>query len=101
MAFSEEGLDQGTAHARPPDHLGPGRRSGRQLLAHCGRGHGITREEVEEVLRDPTNPVEGTRTTRRSITFGWTSTGQHIAVVWQAVSTDPPIAYPVTAFPAP
>ena len=64
-------------------------------------GHGVTREEVEEVLRDDRNPVAKSASSGHPITFGWTSTGQHIAVVWLAVSTDPRIAYPLTAYPAP
>ena len=46
-------------------------------------------EEVEEVLLDPNNEVQVSRTTGRPITFGWTSTGRHIAVVWETVIDDP------------
>ena len=34
-------------------------------------------EEVEEVLLDPDNEVQVSRTTGRPITFGWTSTGRY------------------------
>ena len=46
-------------------------------------------EEVEEVLLDPDNEVQVSRTTGRPITFGWTPTGRHIAVVWEKVIDDP------------
>ncbi|MBV8313102.1 MAG: DUF4258 domain-containing protein [Planctomycetaceae bacterium] len=46
-------------------------------------------EEVEEVLLDPDNKVQVSRTTGRPITFGWTSTGRHIAIVWETVIDDP------------
>jgi uncharacterized DUF497 family protein len=46
-------------------------------------------EEVEEVLLDPDNEVQVSRTTGRPITFGWTSTGRYIAVVWETVIDDP------------
>ena len=46
-------------------------------------------EEIEDVLLDPDNEVQVSRTTGRPITFGWTSTGRHIAVVWETVIDDP------------
>lgn len=48
----------------------------------------LTIEEVEDVLLDPDNDVEVSRTTGRPITFGWTSTGRHIAVIWETVIDD-------------
>jgi len=46
-------------------------------------------EEVEDVLLDPDNEVQVSRTIGRPFTFGWTSTGRHIAVVWETVIDDP------------
>jgi uncharacterized DUF497 family protein len=46
-------------------------------------------EEIEDVLLDPDNEVQVSRTTGRPITLGWTSTGRHIAVVWETVIDDP------------
>jgi hypothetical protein len=46
-------------------------------------------EEVEDVLLDPENEVEVSRTSGRPITFGWTSTGRRIAVVWETVIDEP------------
>jgi hypothetical protein len=64
--------------------------------------HGVTKEEVEEVLDDhyadyflsqeePHNPI----------TFGDTTTGKYIAVVFEVVESDPPTIYPITAYEAP
>lgn len=49
----------------------------------------LTVEEVEDVLLDPDNDVLVSRTTGRPITFGWTSTGRHIAVVWETIIDEP------------
>jgi uncharacterized DUF497 family protein len=46
-------------------------------------------EEIEDVLLDPDNKVQVSRTIGRPITLGWTSTGRHIAVVWETVIDDP------------
>lgn len=57
--------------------------------------HGITKEDVEEVLENP----EGTETSRfsgRPIAFGETSAGRLIAVVYEVVDED--TVYPVTAY---
>ncbi len=63
--------------------------------------HGVTAEEVEEVLGDPKNPTAVSASTGRPITFGWTSTGRHIAVLWEVVLEDPIAVYPVTAYEVP
>lgn len=60
-------------------------------------GHGITQEEVEEVLSNPDNETDLSRSSDNFITFGWMSLGRHIAVVWEEVEEDPRVAYPVTA----
>jgi hypothetical protein len=49
----------------------------------------LTVEEVEDVLLDPDNDVEVSRSSGRPITFGWTETGRHIAVIWETVIDDP------------
>ena len=57
--------------------------------------HGLTKAEVEEVLRSPA----GTRTSRssgRPISFGYTTTGRLIAVVYEEIDAD--TVYPVTAY---
>jgi hypothetical protein len=64
-------------------------------------GHGITQEEVDEVLLNPSNPTAESRESGRPITFGSTSLGNYIAVVWEEVNEDPRMIYPVTAYHAP
>jgi hypothetical protein len=63
--------------------------------------HDVTPDEVEEVLNDPWNPTGVSESSGRPITFGWTSTGRHIAVIWELVENDPRVVYPVTAYPVP
>jgi hypothetical protein len=60
--------------------------------------HGITMEEVEEVLLNENNPVGESRTSGRPVTFGETSTGKRIAVVWEQASDNPLVIRPVTAY---
>jgi uncharacterized DUF497 family protein len=60
--------------------------------------HGITMEEVEEVLLDETNPVGESRSSGRPITFGETQNGKRIAVIWEQASDNPLVIRPVTAF---
>jgi hypothetical protein len=64
----------------------------------CVEGHGITQEEVEEVLENPDSETTTSRSTGEPITFGWTSTRKYIAVVWQHVDDDPLTIKPITAF---
>ena len=49
--------------------------------------HGITIEEVEDVLYD-TEEVVASHSSGRPITFGETSTGKYIAVVFEVVDED-------------
>ena len=60
--------------------------------------HGITMEEVEEVLLNENNPVGESQSSGRPITFGETSTGKRIAVVWEQASDNPLVIRPVTAY---
>jgi uncharacterized DUF497 family protein len=62
--------------------------------------HGITVEEVEEVLSDPNSVTKGSRSSGRPITFGETSDGRYLAVVWETALEDPLTIYPVTAYDA-
>lgn len=63
--------------------------------------HGVSREEVEEVFHDANSTQERSRSSENEITFGHTSTGRHLAVVWQRVEDDPLMVYPVTAYDVP
>jgi len=67
----------------------------------CVEGHGLTREEVEEVLRDEKTEIEVSRTSGRPTAFGWTASGERIAVVFEEMSEDPRIVYPISAYPVP
>ena len=67
----------------------------------CVEGHGLTREEVEDVLRDEDSDIEVSRSSGRPTAFGWTSSGERIAAVFEEMSEDPKIAYPVAAYPVP
>jgi uncharacterized DUF497 family protein len=59
--------------------------------------HGLTIEEVEEVLY-AAEEVIASQSSGRPVTFGTTSTGKHIAVVFDVVEDDPLAVYPVTAY---
>ena len=67
----------------------------------CVEGHGLTCGEVEEILRDDESEIEVSRSSGRPTAFGWTSAGERIAVVFEEMSQDPKIVYPVTAYPVP
>lgn len=67
-------------------------------VAHIAE-HGVTQEEVEEVVGNPDNPVTESRSSGMPLTFGWTSTGKYIGVVWEHVDDDPWTIKPITAFP--
>ncbi len=59
--------------------------------------HGITVEEVEEVIY-AAEEVIASQSSGRPMTFGETSTGKYIAVVFEVVEKDPLAVYPVTAY---
>ena len=59
--------------------------------------HGITVEEVEEVLY-AAEEVVASHSTGRPITFGETGTGKFLAVVFETVDEDPLTVYPVTSY---
>jgi hypothetical protein len=60
--------------------------------------HEVTPDEVEEVLHELRNPTGASASTGRPITFGWTRSGRHIAVVWELIPGEPSSVYPVTAY---
>jgi uncharacterized DUF497 family protein len=59
--------------------------------------HGLTIEEVEEVLYAAAEVV-ASNSSGRPIVFGDTSSGKHIAVVFDVIDEDPLVVYPVTAY---
>lgn len=66
-------------------------------VQHCA-DHGVTREEVEDVLENATD-IDISRSSGRPVVFGETSTGRHLMVVYESV--DATTVYPVTAYEAP
>jgi hypothetical protein len=60
--------------------------------------HDLNIEEVEVVRLDRDNEAEVSRTSGRPITFGWTATGRHIAVVWETICSDPRMVRVQTAY---
>ena len=63
--------------------------------------HGVTQDEVDDVLSDPNNPTTESDSSGRPITFGRTRTGRYVAVVWEHISDDPYTVKPVTAYETP
>lgn len=59
--------------------------------------HGISVEEVEEVLNAALEVV-ASQSSGRPMTFGDTSTGKYIAVVFEIIDEAPLVVYPVTAY---
>ena len=47
--------------------------------------HDVTPDEVEEVLNDRHSRTAYSESSGRPITFGWTSEGRYLAVVWELV----------------
>jgi len=62
--------------------------------------HAVTQDEVDDVVSNPSNPTAESDSSGRPITFGWTETGRHLAVIWEHVSDDPYTIKPVTAYDA-
>jgi len=69
-------------------------------LEHIAQ-HGITPEEVEEVLFDRRSSIATSRSSGNMITFGETSEGRYLAVVWEHIDDDPLTIRPITAFDVP
>jgi hypothetical protein len=57
-----------------------------------------TVDEVEDVLLNPKSKTLISRTSGRPITFGWTFTDRHIAVIWESVCDDPKMIRVRTAY---
>ena len=66
-------------------------------VQHCAE-HGVTKEEVEEILENATDE-DISRSSGRPVVFGDTATGRHLMVVYEEVETD--TVYPVTAYAVP
>jgi uncharacterized DUF497 family protein len=66
-------------------------------VQHCGE-HGVSKEEVEEVLQNVTD-ADVSRSSGRPVAFGDTDAGRHLMVVYDEV--DEETVYPVTAYEVP
>jgi len=66
-------------------------------VQHCSE-HGITKEEVEEVLENATD-ADVSRSSGRPVVFGDTLAGRHLMLVYDQI--DEETIYPVTAFEVP
>ena len=63
--------------------------------------HGVSKDEVWDVVGNPDNETVPSDSSGRPSTFGWTQTGRYIIVVWEHVLDDPRTIYPVTAYDVP
>lgn len=63
--------------------------------------HGLSMDEVEDVLLNPSNETAVSRSSGEPIVFGFTSTGRHIAVVYEHIDDNPWTIYPITAYDVP
>lgn len=64
--------------------------------------HGLTKDDVEDVLRNPKNwSGESSRSSGQPTVFGWTQSGLHIVVVFEHVDDDPLTVFPITAYEVP
>ncbi len=60
--------------------------------------HDLSKGEVEDVLCNPANSTAESKSSGNPVTFGWTTTGRYIIVVWEHVQDDPLTMYPITAY---
>ena len=63
--------------------------------------HGVTIEEVEEVVRNRYQHAVAGRRSGRPTVFGSTSTGKHLAVAFDILDANVPQVYVVTAYETP
>ena len=63
--------------------------------------NGLTKTEVDSVLLSKHAAKAKSISSGRPMVYGWTETGRHIAVIYELVSRDPLMLYPVTAYEVP
>ena len=63
--------------------------------------HGISKDEVREVLETPNNSSARSRSSGEDVTFGYSASGRYLIVVWSHVDDDPLTVYPITAYEVP
>ena len=69
-------------------------------VAHIAE-HGLTTEDVEEVLLNADNANAFSRSSGLPCKFGYTSAGRFIIVVFTEENDDPKVVFPVTAYDVP
>jgi hypothetical protein len=67
----------------------------------CVEGHGVSREEVEEVLAGNYDTTIRSRNSGQPEAFGWTASGKYLTVIFEQVTEDPLTVYPITAYEVP
>jgi hypothetical protein len=67
----------------------------------CVEGHGVTRNEVEEVVSGNYGTATWSRSSGQPEAFGWTASGRYLTVVFEKVSDDPLTDYSITAYEVP
>ena len=70
-------------------------------LPHSSGPYGQTYDSRWDVMSNPKNKTVPSDATGRPSTFGWTTTGKYILVVWEHVEDDPRTIKPVTAYEVP
>ena len=63
--------------------------------------HDVSQDEVWEVVSDPQNETVPSDSSGRPCTFGYTSSGRYLLVVWEHVEDEPRTIKPVTAYEVP
>jgi uncharacterized DUF497 family protein len=61
--------------------------------------HGLTPDEVDDVLRDPDSTFDRSHSTGRPVAFGYTRAGRYILVAFDEVDAN--TVYPITAYQVP
>ncbi len=64
-------------------------------VRHC-LDHDVTKEEVEDVVQDPSSRAGVSRSSGMPVIFGNTRTGRHLIVVYEKI--DDATIYPITAY---
>lgn len=67
----------------------------------CVEGHGVTREEVEEVVEANYELSTRSRSSGQPEVFGWTATGKYVTVIFERVIDEPLTVYPITTYEVP
>ena len=65
------------------------------------QAHGISMDEVEDVLLDRDSQTAVSKSSGDPITFGYTASGRYLAVVWEHVLDEPLTMRPITAYEVP